>query len=61
MLKMLRQLKVWQQRVKRGGGSPVESPTQQQEEERRMSVRAPGRPVDDPQFYLTFRRILESL
>jgi hypothetical protein len=52
MLKMLRQLKEWQQRVKRGGGSPMDNPTHPQE--RKLSVRAANccisRPVDTHNF-----------
>jgi hypothetical protein len=54
MLKMLRQLKEWQQRVKGGGGSPVDNPTHQLEREE--SVRATNcfisRPVDTHNFIL---------
>jgi hypothetical protein len=52
MLKMLRQVKEWQQRVKRGGGSPVDNPTHHLERE--VSVRATScfisRPVDTHNF-----------
>ena len=54
MLKMLRQLKEWKQRVKRGGGSPVDNPTHHLEREE--SVRATNcfisRPVDTHNFIL---------
>jgi hypothetical protein len=52
MLKMLRHLKQWQQKVKGGGGSPVDNPTHHLERE--VSVRAINcfinRPVDTLNF-----------
>jgi hypothetical protein len=54
MMKMLRQLKEWQQRVKRGSGSPVDNPTHHLERE--VSVRVTsfciGRPVDTQNFMI---------
>jgi hypothetical protein len=70
MLKMLRQLKEWQQKVKRGGVSPVDNPTHHMERE--VSVRATsfciGRPVDTKNFvfilyyhFKVFKRYLHKM
>jgi len=70
MLKMLRQLKEWQQRVKRGDGSPVDNPTHHPERE--VSVRATNcfisRPVDTHNFifildyyFKVFKRFLHKI
>jgi hypothetical protein len=70
MLKMLRQLKEGQQKVKREGGSPLDNPTRHLERE--VSVRVSsfciGRPVDTKNFisilyyhFQVFKRYLHKM